>query len=135
MDGKLTPNSNERIKALYEIRGYAEEQYDKLIVYLSSGALVLTVGFVKEIVNLSKTNNLFWLFFSWACFSSSLILNLVSHKTSLLTMNNEITNKKKVSDFWNRITECFNWLSLFAFIAGIISFMLFISIAFTTKGT
>ena len=50
MDKKSSSNSNEYISMLYEIRKYAGEHYDKLIIYLSSGALVLTVGFVKDIV-------------------------------------------------------------------------------------
>ena len=37
-----------RKKNLLEMRDYAQEEFDKLIVYLNSGALILTIGFVKD---------------------------------------------------------------------------------------
>lgn len=63
--GKTTKDesSSQYISTLYEIRKYSGEQYDKLIVYLSSGALVLTVGFVEKVVDLSKIKNLFFCIF------------------------------------------------------------------------
>jgi hypothetical protein len=134
MNKKLTHNSNEYLSKLYEIRKYAGEQYDKLIVYLSSGALVLTVGFVEKVVDLSKIKNLFLLYFSWTCFSISLIIILISHRTSLLSIDFEIKENNKTSDCWNIITEVLNWLSMIALVIGIISFIRFVSVAFSSIG-
>ena len=129
MNRKPESKSDEYINSIYKIREYAEEQYDKLIVYLSSGALVLTVGFVKKAVDLSKINDLFLLYLSWICFSTSLTLTLISHRTSLLTMDYEIKGAGKISDYWDCITMVLNWSSMIALVVGIISFIRFVSIA------
>ena len=134
MNKKLSHNSNEYLSKLYEIRKYAEEQYDKLIVYLSSGALVLTVGFVEKVVDLSKIKNLFLLYFSWTCFSFSLIIILISHRTSLLSIDFEIKGNNKISHCWDRITKVLDWLSMIGLVTGIISFIRFVILAFSSIG-
>lgn len=132
--GKPSDKDKQRLLTLYEIRKYAGEQFDKLIVYLSSGALLLTVGFVENIIDLSKIKNLFLLYSSWTCFSLSLIIILVSHRTSLFSIDYELKKKDKISDRLNIATEVLNWLSMFALLAGIISFIRFVIIAFSLKG-
>lgn len=119
---------------LYETRRYSGEQYDKLIVYLASGALTLTVGFIEKIIDLSKINNLILLYLSWICFSTSLILILISHRTSLLSIDLEIKNKSKVSDRWDIATKILCWISMIALVGGILSFIIFVSIAFSRRG-
>jgi len=133
MNKKTSFDDKDYLKILYEARKYAGEQYDKLIVYLSSGALLLTVGFIKNVVDLSKINDLFLLYSSWICFSTSLIIILISHRTSLLSIDLEIKGKK-TSDFWNAMTDILNWLSMIALIIGIVSFIIFVSMAFSIKG-
>ena len=104
------------------------------ILYLSSGALVLTVGFVEKVVDLSKIKNLFLLYFSWTCFSFSLIIILISHRTSLLSIDFEIKGNNKISDCWDRITKVLNWLSMIGLVTGIISFIRFVILAFSSIG-
>lgn len=134
MNKKISFADKDYLKILYETRKYAGEQYDKLIVYLSSGALVLTVGFIENVVDLSKINDLFLLYSSWICFSTSLIIILISHRTSLLSIDLEIKGKKKTSDRWNAVTDILNWLSMIALVIGIVSFIIFVSMAFSIKG-
>lgn len=133
MNKKISFTDKDYLKILYETRKYAGEQYDKLIVYLSSGALVLTVGFIENVVDLSRTNDLFLLYSSWICFSTSLIIILISHRTSLLSIDLEI-KEKKTSDFWNTMTDILNWLSMIALVIGIISFITFVTLAFSIEG-
>lgn len=134
MNKRTSFDRKDYLKILYETRKYAGEQYDKLIVYLSSGALVLTVGFIENVVDLSKINDLFLLYSSWICFSTSLIIILISHRTSLLSIDLEIKGKKKTSDRWNAVTDILNWLSMIALVIGIVSFIIFVSMAFSIKG-
>jgi len=134
MTKKLSFTEKEYLTILYETRRYAGEQYDKLIVYLSGGALTLTVGFIEKIVDLSKIKDLSLLYRSWICFSASLIIILISHRTSLLSIDLGIKGKEKPSDVWNIITDILNWISMIALVIGIISFILFVSMAFSTKG-
>ncbi|WP_324679846.1 hypothetical protein [Hymenobacter sp. GOD-10R] len=65
--------------AALENRKSSEQEYDKLIVYLAGGGLVLTIGFVKDLLQLSKSNYLGWLLACWALFALCLLTNLLSH--------------------------------------------------------
>lgn len=65
--------------AALENRKSSEQEYDKLIVYLAGGGLVLTIGFVKDLMQLTKSAYLGWLLTCWALFALCLITNLGSH--------------------------------------------------------
>lgn len=134
MNKKSPLTEKEYLTILYETRRYAGEQYDKLIVYLSSGALTLTVGFIEKIVNLSKVKDFTLLYLSWGLFSASLILILISHRTSSLSIDLEIKAKDKMSDVWNIVTDVLNWISMAALVVGIIIFIIFVSITFAMQG-
>ena len=134
MNKKSPLTEKEYLTILYETRRYAGEQYDKLIVYLSSGALTLTVGFIEKIVDLSKVKDLTLLYLSWVLFSASLILILISHRTSLLSIDLEIKTKDKMSNVWNIVTDVLNWISMGALVVGIIIFIKFVSITFAMQG-
>ena len=134
MNKKSPLTEKEYLTILYETRRYAGEQYDKLIVYLSSGALTLTVGFIEKIVDLSKVKDLTLLYLSWVLFSASLILILISHRTSLLSIDLEIKTKDKMSNVWNIVTDVLNWISMGALVVGIIIFIQFVSITFAMQG-
>jgi len=41
---------DDRTKQLYEIRKDAETQFDKLVVYLAAGGLVVSISLVKDII-------------------------------------------------------------------------------------
>jgi len=114
------------LNEIRKIRGYSSEQFDKLIVYLSSGALVLTMGFVKDIVKINENTDKSLLVTSWILYASALILILISHKTSIKAMDLELNNKEKFSDIFDIITDMFNWFSVICLLIGIITFVLFI---------
>lgn len=111
-----------------KVRDYSEEQYDKLIVYLNSGALVLTIGFTKDIVPDINSINTSPLKISWAFFIISLLLILFSHRTSIMAMNAELIEDNKTSNKWDKHTTSLNWSALFALILGVIIFTIFISV-------
>lgn len=52
--------------AALENRKSSELEYDKLIVYLAGGGLVFTIGFVKDLMQLTKSSHLSWLL-CWCC--------------------------------------------------------------------
>lgn len=114
-------------KIILKTREYSSEQFDKLLVYLSSGALVLTLGFAKEIVKITDKTDVRLLIISWSLFALSLLFVLISHKTSLISMDLELAGKKKKSDRMDVITDVFNWSALISLITGITFFIIFIS--------
>ncbi|MBL1280685.1 MAG: hypothetical protein COA33_010445 [Fluviicola sp.] len=113
--------------AIVKMRDYAEEQYDKLLVYLNSGALVLTVGFVKDIVEITDETNTTLLKISWICFTASLLVILISHRTGIIATNFDIKGAEKISNVWNNFTKFLNWLAMMTLAFGIITFLIFVS--------
>lgn len=120
-------NNQDYKKIIISSREYSAKQFDKLIIYLSSGAIVFSTSFVKNIVIINKGTNTHLLIFSWILFVESLILTLISYKTSLVAMDKELDNQKNNSDKWNRITHLLNWLSLVALVTGSMLFIIFTS--------
>lgn len=110
-----------------DIRSKSSESFDKLLVYLSVGSLILTIGFVKDFIKIDKYTIPTLLILSWSFFSLSLLTMLLSHKTSIISMDNELNGKSKVSDNWDIFTECLNWISILSLFTGIILFVIFIS--------
>ena len=114
-------------ETIRKIRDYSEEQFDKLIVYLNSGALLITVGFVSNIVDISQTTKTGLLIWSWVLFTVSLLSILISHRTAIIAMNFELKDKGKASRLCDIITQILNWFSLFLFIGGVAIFLIFVS--------
>lgn len=116
-----------RKNLINEIREYAQEQYDKLIVYLSAGALVLSIGFVKDVIKLDDVKDTSMLRLSWAMFGLSLFFILLSHRIAVISMNQSLKGNEKVSDDWDVVTEILNWLAMIALIGGVFLFTFFIN--------
>lgn len=109
-----------------ETRDYAQEGYDKLIVYLSSGGLILTVGFVKELVDLTTAQYKWSLIASWVGFIISLILILLSHQSAIHAMSLELDKKPDKSDEQDKTTNKLNWGAFGFLVLAIVIFISFI---------
>ena len=112
---------------LLEMRDYAQEEFDKLIVYLNSGALILTIGFVKYITKITEETDTTLLIWSWSSFVCSLLLILLSHKTAILSTDFELKDKETISDRFDTATSLLNWISFIILMIGIILFITFIT--------
>jgi len=120
-------NSKDYEKQILKYRDYSIKQFDKLIIFLSSGAIVISIGFINNVVNLKTEISKSLLIWSWTSFALSLISILISQKTSLITMNKELLEEKKCSNFYDKITDCLNWVALISLSIGIILLIIFIS--------
>lgn len=116
------------ISTVREMRDYAQEEFDKLIVYLSSGGLILTVGFVKDIVELDSAVWKPLMIASWAGFIISLLLILLSHKSAIKSSTLELVGKHAESDDQDEITNRLNKWSFGMLITAIVIFVIFITI-------
>jgi hypothetical protein len=122
---------DDRTKQLMEMRGEAERQFDRQIVYLSSGGLIFSVGFVKDIIGDNSEPVYKWLLIVvWISFAISLIINLISYLTSRRSIDNELLGREKVSNKFNSCTVWLNWISLFALLNGLLFLLLFASANF-----
>lgn len=143
---ELTNWIEERKKTL----DYSLEQFDKLIITLSSGSLIFSVGFVKDIVKITEDTETQCLKVSWCLFALSLISVLISQITSYFTNNLEIRlsideikqiekdknyddskfclrKKRFLIKFYNFSTILFNIISFLSLLLGIVIFIIFIN--------
>jgi len=130
---------------------YSIEQFDKLTIALSSGGLIFSVGFVKDIIKLSSKSHTWILMISWYSFAASLLVVLFSqivsyhaHSFELKLSEDEkwqleetysyddskpyikIYQKKK--KMYNSLTKKLNIISPVALILGILTFIIFINL-------
>jgi len=129
---------------------YSLEQFDKLIIALSSGGLVLTIGFVKDIVKITAETDTFLLKFCWFSLTAALIFILMSQISCFWANNIEIniTNQEireieevgefndkatriKIKRFFfkisNALISILNVSSFLVLILGIILFIVFVN--------
>ena len=78
-------NASIREKALEDllrIKEKSEDDYEKNIIYIAAGTLVLSLTFLEKIVNLNESSAVWFLIWSWVLLSLTLLGNLVSHQLS-----------------------------------------------------
>lgn len=105
----------------HAIRG-SEDDFEKNLVYLSAGSLVLSIGFIEKIVPISKANCIGFLIISWFLIALALLLNLASHLISANhstkareDLDNKIDIKLRYEKVKNRNRKIrfINWTSYF----------------------
>ncbi|MCG8475745.1 MAG: hypothetical protein MI784_09765 [Cytophagales bacterium] len=127
------------LKHAYDNKLKSEGEYDKMIVYMSGGAIVLSVGFIKDLVNVDESVGLWCLFCSWAFFVLALLVSLYSHKVSADAWDEEVAywhcelNNKKHSEsekskLYVWLTGNCNKLALLLLFSGVVSLIVFVSI-------
>jgi len=127
-------NSHEKTQERVLVqRKSAEEEYDKLIVYLAGGGLVLTVGFVKDLTKAAETRQVGWLLGCWITFATALLVNLVSHILSRSAADAFLVNNPKWEklDWW---VSNSNWIALILVGIGVLSFIIFVFQNFPVHG-
>ena len=127
----LNDKMRDWINHLEEIRQDNVRQFDKQIVYLSGGGLVLSIGFVKDIIGVDTIPDLkYLLIVSWISFTLSLIANLFAFKTASASINNAMVFDEKLMKIYDKVTSFLNWTSIIALICGLISFIIFVVVNF-----
>jgi len=128
---------------------YSLDRFDILIISISSGGLVFSMGFLKDIIPKTPPVNFLLLKISWILFGLAIVLNLFSQVTGYYANNFELKitkniirlerkkemignqanfeNKKKILNFF---TNLFNGFSLILLISGIVLFVIFMSQTF-----
>ena len=75
-DQDLRDKSNE---AVNKIKEKSEDDFEKQLIFIASGALGISFVFLEKLVNLSKSIHLWTLTVAWVCLALSLCVNLWSH--------------------------------------------------------
>jgi hypothetical protein len=117
---------DDKRKIILDLRRQSEIEFEKLIVYIASGGLVLTITFSEKIISIDKNGNyLNWLILTWIFFSLTLITSLIIHLTSRKTFDLYLAKEKSKSDRWDNVTRFFHMFSVIILIFGISSFVIY----------
>ena len=123
------------LKLYAEYRGRLEtqlqaayDQFDKAILTLSGGALALSIGFIKDVVPLSRAVWKPLLISSWVGFAVAVLLTVVSFLVSQRAYELQIQSAQDyfvddVADALNRRNHCSRWVRMLN-IAAISFFMI-----------
>lgn len=115
------------------------ESYDRAILSLSSGALVLSLSFIKDVVQPGHGHAYALLIVSWALFGASILLTLVSYLISQQGIGLQLEYAKKYyldgdesyeskQNYYGYTTVIFGYFSGLFFIAAFICTILFVSV-------
>jgi hypothetical protein len=131
-------NNTERDKLSIAINE-SQSDFEKNLVYLSSGALAISIGFVENIIDLKSAAYLWLLIVSWGCLAVALILNLATH---LISVNNSTKARREMDEGLkykvlikqindrNKIMRILNWVTFTLFALGVLFTVVFCSLNF-----
>jgi hypothetical protein len=91
---------------LYKTLNYSNEQFDKHILFIASGALGISFAFIEKIVDLENASCKNLLINSWYLFAAVVFISLLSHFVSIMALRWNIRNYNKDKESW--ITTCWN---------------------------
>jgi len=114
---------------LQELEMKAQEQYDKTVLMLSTGALSISFVFIKDIVKLNKITSTDLLVASWTCWAFSVSCVLISFYTSKQAMSkaiDDLDNNVEERNKSNTATSILNILSGAFFVLGLIFIIIFV---------
>ncbi len=110
----------------------SELNFEKSFLYVTGGALGVTMFFIEKIVALQNASYKIALFASWSFFAISLMFSLFAHlyssRAHLKVMEAEKDIQDEVLGKQNRIILIFNWLILVLTFLGICLFLAFVFI-------
>jgi hypothetical protein len=119
-------------RQLYETYKESAQQFDKQILYISSGALGVSMSFITDIVEMKLASHKFLLSISWIVLAFIILVSLTSHYISMKALNYKMENRNndgdKKSSFYNGIVSKLNVIMLLGLPIGIILLICFITL-------
>lgn len=124
-------------KDVYENKSKSEDDFEKYITLIASGALGLSLTLIDKIVPIESATYKCILITGWVFFSLTLLSSLLSHFFSKRFSEKTINEVDKDVDYdtivkniesRNSVIEGFNIFSIFTIVMGIFSIVLFVSI-------
>jgi hypothetical protein len=106
-------------KFLLDAAREAARTFDKAMLTFTSGAFIVSIAFLKDVVPTPFLNTLWLLGYSWFFFSVAIVLILFGFLASQNACNaqiditySELMNEKKKTNYWTIITTFCNYASL-----------------------
>lgn len=117
------------IQDLREGQRYSISKFDDQVLFISSGALVLSLSFIKEIVPLVQANFLWLLYLSWWILVTSIVISIIAHLVSYHQTERQVKrveNEEPLPD--DKATIIFNYLTAILLVVGIAFQILFVTL-------
>jgi uncharacterized BrkB/YihY/UPF0761 family membrane protein len=128
-------SDNGYIQEQYNVLRYSNEQFDKNVLFIASGALGISFAFIEKIIpDLTHAVNKHLLIGSWCCFAVVISITLVVHFISILANRWAIThddsekNYSRIACFWNLTIRCINVFMILGLLSGIILLIQFVNL-------
>jgi hypothetical protein len=129
-------SENAGLKEKYKAPSYGNVQFDKSVLYIASGALAVSFGFIEKIIpSLADAAEKTYLIVSWYCFAGVIFLSLVAHFISMMANRWAIVNDdadaiiyNKISRNWNYLIRALNIVMITGLLLGIILLIKFVNI-------
>jgi hypothetical protein len=127
-------------KSVFENKIKSEDDYEKYITLISSGALGLSITFIEKIVPLNNATEKWILIVGWIQLTVTLFISLLSHFYSRRYSEKTIEDVDNYLEYElisenitrrNKSLENFNLLTITTLFLGIISIVIFVSINIT----
>lgn len=126
-------DKEEHLKTLYAAFATSAQQFDKLALYIASGAFSLSFTFIKDIINLKTAEEKWLLSFSWGSFLAVIFFALGGHFVSTWMHSLAIRNANLKPDAYANKLKKLNWpiyalniLVILGLLTGCILLILFI---------
>lgn len=124
-------------KELKELFHKSQDTFEKQLSFISAGALALSVGFIKDIVDPIKLSRCKWMLLTgWGLLIFTLLLNLISHmlagryakKGAKEAEDPEGTYDPVIIDKRAEKIECLNFTTVATLACGIVFIVLYITL-------
>ena len=115
------------IRLIQRTRESSALQFDKLIVYLNGGFIALSVSLVHSYY-LKDNTTLTLSILAWSSSVLSLLFNLISHLTTVKSMDSYLDGEYHKSDRIDIFTNILNYSGLALLVISLVLFLIFISI-------
>jgi hypothetical protein len=128
-----TQKEQQYTQELYNTLNYSNQQFDKNVLFIASGALGVSFAFIDKLVpNLENAIEKNCLINAWYWFAAVIFISMVSHFISSLSIRWRIENHKKYNVDngvikWNWVIRGLNILMMSGLLIGTILLINFIN--------
>jgi hypothetical protein len=139
---------DEHRRKVWEDLKSSTENFDKYLLSFSSGALVISLGFIKDVVKPENAVSLEWLLASWIAFLLCILITLASFRASIRALekmsplliafylqDEADAFDKHLRDFWTRAVDWCAYLGITFFLVGLICTTVFVNANFRKENS
>lgn len=128
-NSQLSDDDKQYWQSLYEMYKESSKQFDRNVLYIASGALVLSLTFIKEIIDFNKVQCKPLLIISWSLFVLIIVISLLSHYFSMRAINQKMQTIENDNDpsssFLNSIVSGINIVMIILLPLALLFLMIF----------